>query len=149
MEQNLISTGQQLEQKYQELKAHFAKTYFTDEGIAELASMLNIVDSAEPLRDINELEFYDRSRYNQAALLLPKEKREELSEYARQLNEIEGVDRPSSYLERWRSRAGKTVIALVNKAGSMISAIGQFIGLELVNNNCIAKVIIDGIVNYC
>ncbi len=79
---------------------------------------------------------------------MPKEKREELSKYAQQLNEIEGVDRPSSYLERWRSRAGKQVKTFLDRAGSVISAVGQFVGLELVNNNCMAKVIIDGMVDY-
>nr|MDJ0726937.1 hypothetical protein [Prochloraceae cyanobacterium] len=148
VEQNLSSTGAEFEQKYQELQEHFAKTYFTDEGIAELASMLSLVDSAEHLREINELEFYDRTRYNQAAKLLAKEKRQELSRYAKQLNEIEGVNRPSSYLERWRLKAGLTVQAVVNKAGSIVKEVGQFVGLELVNNNCMAKVIIDGMVNY-
>ena len=59
-------------------------------AIEELARMLSHVDSPEHLRDLNQCEFYERSRFNKAAKLLPVAKQKELRDYARQLNEIEG-----------------------------------------------------------
>ncbi len=143
MEQNLTAMSEDIEAKYQQIEAHFASTYFTPSGIEELASMLNIIGSAEDLRQINELEFYDSERYNQAAKLLSKEKQAQLLKYAKQLNATDGNDRPRSYLERWRSYTGKTVQAIIDGAEGVISKIGKFIGLELVGDKCLAQIRIN------
>ena len=57
--------------------------------------------------------------------LLSKEKQEELRAIAIELEEIEGSDRPASYLERWQLLAGKTVKPIVNNAGELLSAVGK------------------------
>ncbi len=93
VEQNLSSTGGEFELKSQELPEHFALTYFTDEGIAELVSMLNIVDSAEHLRDINELEFYGRRSRSQRLFAIDTIKQ---LNYCRKRNEKNYLNMPNS-----------------------------------------------------
>ncbi len=76
------------------------------------------------------------------ALLLPR------GSYAFQLDKTEGSDRASSYLERWQRAAGKMVKVLLDNGREMATKIGQFIGLKLVNYNCLAQVNIDGNIHY-
>ena len=68
--------------------------------------------------------------------------------YAQKLNELEGEERPLSYLERWQRAAGKMVKVILDSGGEMATKIGRFIGLELVNMNCLARVNIDGNIAY-
>ena len=131
------------------LKEYFAKRYDSPEDRKELAEILSRVHTVEMLLDLNECEFYDRDRYNRAARLLSKEKQDELRAIAIELDEIHGSDRPRSYLERWQRRVGKTVSAIVNYAGELRSAVGKFMALEIVNNQCMAQVIIDRMKYYC
>ena len=72
----------------------------------------------------------------------------ELRSYAQKLNEIEGKNRPLSYLERWQRAAGKKLKVMLDNARNNVTKIGQFIGLEIVNTNCFAKVNIDGSNHY-
>ncbi len=131
-----------------DLCSHFAKIYDSPEAIEQLALMLSPIDSPEALQDLNKCEFYDRDRYNKAAKLLPKSKQLELRSFAQKLNELEGDDRASSYLERWQREAGKKVKVMLDNAEKMVTKIGQFIGLKLVNYNCLAQVNIDGNIHY-
>ncbi len=44
---------------------------------------------------------------------------------------------------------GKNVKALGNKGGEVVSKIGRFMGLKLVDSQCLAQIIIEGSVYYC
>ncbi len=72
----------------------------------------------------------------------------ELRSFAQKLNELEGEERPSSYLERWSRAAGKKVKVMLDNARNNVTKIGQFIGLKLVNFNCLARVNIEGNIHY-
>ncbi len=79
---------------------------------------------------------------------MPVAKQKELRSYAQKLNELEGEARPSSYLERWAGVRGKMVKVILDNGVEMATKIGQFIGLKLVNFNCLAQVNIDGNIHY-
>ena len=131
------------------LEEYMAQNYDTPTAIAQLSEMLSVVDSAEHLKGICECEFYERARFNKAAQLLPFAKQLELRSFAQKLNEIEGEERPSSYLEKWQKAAGQAVKVLVDNAGASLTKIGKFLSLELVNMTCLAKVVdLDGKISY-
>ena len=53
------------------------------------------------------------------------------------------------YLERWQKKIGDRFKYIPNQVGEMISTIGQFIGLEIINGQFFARVIINRISHYC
>ncbi|MDJ0715802.1 MAG: hypothetical protein QNJ54_16475 [Prochloraceae cyanobacterium] len=71
---------------------------------------------------------------------MPVAKQKELREYAQKLNELEGEERASSYLERWQKLAGKIVKVFLSNAGALLTKTGRFMGLKLVKDNCLAQV---------
>ncbi len=53
------------------------------------------------------------------------------------------------YLERLSKKIGKQFKYVPNQVGEILSIIGQFIGLERINGESFARVIINGISHYC
>ncbi len=64
--------------------------------------------------------------------------------------DIADGDFPASYyLERWQNKIGQVVKFIPNKVGKIMSKIGQFIGLEIINGQSFGRIIINGISHYC
>ena len=129
------------------LEEHLCRIYDSPTAIEKIALMLIKVENTSDLQVLNQQEFYDRDRFNKAARLLPKNKQQQLRAIADELDR--GLDSVACcYLERCQRVVGKTVKALVNNAGDIVSKLGKFIGLELINNRAMVRVMIDGISYY-
>ena len=129
------------------VEEHFARIYDNFDAIAEIAQMLSQVENSDQLMALTFREFYSRDRFNKAARLLPKNKQQQLRAIAIELDR--GLDSVAcSYLERCQRVVGKTVKALVNNAGDIVSKLGKFIGLEFIDNRAMVRVMIDGISHY-
>ena len=131
------------------LKEHFSLLYDNQEAIKKIAGMLSKVDNSSQLMALTQREFYSRDRFNKAVLLLPKDLQQQLRSISDELNQSLDKNRPFSYLERFRSLVGKTVKAAINNAGGMLSNLGEFVGLEIIDEQSLARVIVDGISYYC
>ena len=111
--------------------------------------MLSKVKNSDQLMELTREAFYDRTRFNLAVKLLPKDLQQQLRSISDELNQSLDKNRPKSYLERFRSLVGKTVKAAINNAGGMLSNLGEFVGLEIIDEQSLARVIVDGISYYC
>ena len=131
------------------VKEHLSQIYDRPESIENIAKMLSKVENPSDLQVLTQQEFYDRTRFNLAVKLLPKDLQQQLRSIADELEISLDKNRPKSYLERFRSYVGKTVKVAINNAGGMLSNLGEFVGLEIIDEQSLARVIIDGISYYC
>jgi len=71
------------------------------------------------------------------------------SAFAVKSDKADGDFSASYYLERWQNKIGHSVKSIPNQVGEMISTIGQFIGLEMINGQSFGRIIVNGISHYC
>ncbi|MDJ0726485.1 MAG: hypothetical protein QNJ38_15350, partial [Prochloraceae cyanobacterium] len=65
------------------------------------------------------------------------------------LDKVDGNFSASHYLERWQKKIGHEFQFISNEIEKLISVIGKFVGLEMINNECLVRAIVNGITYYC